>query len=85
MTDIAQQRVATFTDLAARIRNFAERQDQKAPGNMGHITDRAIKAAEAAERAAAAFAAGDKAAGFAARAEYAELAGFNGCNVGGII
>jgi hypothetical protein len=82
--DIDRQRAANFADLAVRIRDFAARQEARAPGRMAHITGPALKAADAAERAAAAYAAGDRETARAARAEYAELAGFNGANVGGV-
>jgi hypothetical protein len=67
------ERAANFHRFATNLRAFAERQEAKAPGRMDHITGPVLVAAEAAERAAAAYAAGDKAAASAARAEYAVL------------
>jgi hypothetical protein len=85
MTDFNTRRSETFTRLARECRAYAARQEARAPGRMDHITKAPLAAAEAAERAAAAYAAGDKEAAIAARDEYIKIAGILGSNVGGIV
>jgi hypothetical protein len=74
MTDqLSAERAANFARCAANLRAFAARQEAKAPGRMDHVTGPVLTAAALAEKAAAAYAAGDKEAARAARAEYAAL------------
>jgi hypothetical protein len=74
MTDINTERAANFAGFASNLRAFAARQEAKAPGRMDHVTAGVLKAAELAETASAAYAAGDKAAASEARTAYAALA-----------
>ena len=68
-------RAANFARFAANLRAFAAKQEARAPGRMDHITGDVLKAAEHAEAASAAYAAGDKTAAQAAREEFAALSG----------
>jgi hypothetical protein len=70
---INNERAANFAKFATNLLAFAERQEAKAPGRMDHITAPVLTAAEVAERASAAYAAGDKEAAKVLRAEYAAL------------
>ena len=72
MSDFNAQRVVTFTKLAETMRAFADRQEASAPGRMDHITHPAQEAAKLAERIAAAYMIGDKAAASEMRQVYAE-------------
>jgi hypothetical protein len=74
---VSIDRAANFARLAHNLRAFAARQEEKAPGRMGHITGPVLQAAAFAETASAAYAAGDKVAAKAARAEYTAVAASN--------
>lgn len=64
---INQTRAATFQEIATKLAAFADRQAQRGVTNAATA---ATQAAELAAKASAAYAAGDKTAGAAARAEY---------------
>ncbi len=68
-----EERAANFAGFATNLRAFAARQEAKAPGRVSHITDAVLKAAEVADKASVAYAAGDKETATALRAEYAAL------------
>jgi hypothetical protein len=70
-------RHVNFTRFATQLREFAARQEAKAPGRMDHITGPALAAAAVAERVASAYLAGDDEAAKTARAEYVAIIAAN--------
>ena len=78
MTDqMSLVRAATFAEFAAKLRAFAARQEEKAPGRMDHIVGPAVAAANLATLASAAYENGDKDAAKALRAEYTSIIAAN--------
>ena len=74
MTDeLSIQRAASIAEFAAKLRAFAFRQDENAPGCMDHVTKPAHAAAAYAQIASEAYAAGDKETAKAARADYVAM------------
>jgi orotate phosphoribosyltransferase len=78
MTDqMSLVRAATFTEFAAKLRAFAERQEARGPGRMDHVVGPAVAAANVATLVSAAYENGDKDAAKALRAEYVAIIAAN--------